>query len=628
MLVRLNQFMGLAPRLDPHLLPNMAAVVAQNCKMTSGSLKPWKTTLTVATPTKAGTKQTIFLYDSTYWLSWTQDVDVVTGPLANDTYKRLYWTGEGAPKMSTYNLVVNGGTDYPNASLPLGIPAPTTALTAMAAALSEYSDAATYAIGALVMAAGSFVDPAYKGVYSTSSTYAVGNYVTYGTSTYVCNTAITVPEAFTLVHWSKVVYKPVTANSVFRCITAVTTPGAFDLTKWQELTVLDQETRSYVYRYVSTYGEAGPPSPASTEIDVYPGQTVNLTTIGTTPAGGYSIATVGIYRTNTGSAATEYQYVGSVNIGTTTYTDTVTNANLGEVLDSELWDPPPAGLTGLIALPNGSLCGYSGKQLCFSVSYQPHAWPVNQRYPMADTVMGIKAYGMNVLATTAGAPYLITVGNDLASLLPQRLENGYACVSKRGVVDMGYAVAYPEPVGLRVAGVNGVDLITAKILDKDSWQALHPSTISAYYYGGMYVAFTDLGCFTFDSDGNLANVTGVTATAGFHDPATGKLYLAIGSNIVQWDAGATNLTYIWQSRPFQAVRPINMSCAQVLADAYPVTFKLYADGSLKSTKTVTDDNPFRLPGGYRALEFAVRLEGTQNIYDVILAESMAELRAA
>jgi hypothetical protein len=389
-----------------------------------------------------------------------------------------------------------------------------------------------------------------------------------------------------------------------------------------------QQTRAYVYRYLSAYGEAGPPSPPSALIDLYPGAKVSLASMDVAPAGNHNIVSKEIYRTNTGTSATDYQYVGTVAVASTTFDDSVDSSALGEVLDSLLWDPPPADLSGLIALPQGSLCGFSGNQICFSIPYAPHAWPVNQQYNLADAIVGIGSYGATVLVATTGPPCVVNLGTDLTTLQPVRMENGYACVSKRGVVDMGYSIAYPEPDGLRVVGVNSANLQTAPVLDKDSWQALHPGTISAYYYGGLYIAFTDIGCFSFDQSGNLVDMVGIAATAGYHDPETGTLYLAIGEDIVQWDAGTGLLTYVWRSRPIALQRPANMNCGQVYADTYPVTFRLYANEALVATATVESNLPFRLPGGYMATEFKAEIEGTQNVYEVVFAESMEEVGRA
>ena len=808
MLIKISQFAGMAPKIDKHLLPASASVLAQNCKMFSGSLRPWGNPVAIATtPNRGSDIKSIYLYQ-TFWLSWTGDVDVAEGPIANDTYKRLYWTGDGVPKMSTYDLITDGGVNYPNAAYDLGIPAPTSMPTlTLGSPWTEGTGIASANWKAIAYGDGIFVAIAYGSNVSATSPDGVTwtprtlpssqqwSSICYGNALFVAvaadsNTAIHSPDGITwtassalvsAAGWGGVTYgkglfvavsDAVTAaaatstdgatwvsqalpfnsqwqliaygNGIFVCShplnddTILTSPdgvtwtvrhlpmstnwtaitfastetglfvlvgkngvvtsadgivwtirtvpqttvtwgsvsyggnaiiltdsngvesaASFDGVTWGRmvfpstqlwissaygnsvtvalaygaaiaatlpaLVITQVESRAYCYRFKSAYREAGPPSPTSAVIDLWPWQSVIIASLDTSVAGNHNITDVEIYRTNTGSQGTAFQFVASIALGTATYTDSLLSASLGEVLDSLLWDGPPADLSGMIALPNGSLCGFSGKSICFSVPYQPHAWPVGQRYPLKDIIVGIGSFGWTVLAATHGKPYAIDLGADLTTLMPSQIENGYSCVSKRGVVDMGGSVAYPEPDGLRSVGVNGSSLVTAKVLDRDSWQALLPATISAYFYAGLYLAFTDAAVFAYNQEGDLVDIIGIAATGGYHDPKTGNLYLAVGQDVLQWDAGAP-MSYNWVSRPFVAARPTNMTCAQVYADAFPATLQLHVDGALKATITVPDNTPQRLPVGYRGVEFTVTVSGTANVYDVFLAGCIEELR--
>lgn len=617
MLVKIDTFNGMMPRVEPHLLQPSSAVEALNCKMASGAIRSWKEPLAIG-ETAAGALS-IFLYDSTYWLKWGTVVSAVTSPLASDPYQRLYWTGDGVPKMATFDMITIGSTSYPNASRSLGIDAPATAPTISVPAISAYSDVATYQVGdfftydgstykCLVMSA-PYVIPAY----SATATYIVGAVVTDSGNTYKCGLAIEEPEAFTPSHW----YLLSDATAILEAVLFYrVTIGDFG-----ELFDTDQETRSYVYRFVSDLGEAGPPSPASAEISIYPGQipTVNGLT------NGYAYGTKELFRTNTGTDTTEFQFVAEVALASTSYVDSIDSASLGEVLNSTLWDAPPDDLAGLIALPNGCLVGYSGNEVCFSVPYMPHAWPVDYRYPVTGTIKGIGAYGLSVVVTTDGAPYVAT-GQDPASMSLEKLESGYACVSTLGVVDMGYAVAYPSPHGLMVAGVGTAGLVTAKVMGRDEWQDYHPETIQAAFYGGLYLAFTDNGGFIFDQQTNdLINID-LVPTATFHDSETGDLYLVIDDEIVRWDAGTVDLTNRWKSRPFVLNKPGIMTSAQVKADSYPVTFRVYGDGVLLSTKSVRNSKPFRTKCRKLVQEVQMEVSGTTGIWSMSLAESMEEIR--
>ena len=567
MLIKIEQFNGIAPRVAKHLLPNTSAQTAQNCRLSSGAIQPWADNLFVWTPTKVGTKQTIFLYEDQYWFHWLTDVNAVRSPIANDQYARVCFTGDGGPKMTEIGIVVQGGgTNYPNNTYNLGLPAPVAAPTVTPEA------------------------------YSASATYALGYEITEGVTVYRCTTAITVPEAFTA-------------------------------SKWEAVASTELESRAYVYTYVSAYGEEGPPCSASLIVTVGPSQHVALSSMSTAPTGSYNVTQKRIYRTNTGSSATEFQRVATIAVATTTYSDTTISAGLGEVLPADEWDAPPADLAGLTALPNGIMAGFSGQTICLSVSYQPHAWPVAWQIPVDYDIVGLGAFGTSLLVVTKGVPYVLT-GTDPSSMTLEKMEVGHACVSKRGIVDMGYSIIYPAPEGLVVAGMGQFVLGTAKILTKKEWSAFSPSTISAYLYDGQYVGFYNgTAGFVFNPTTGDFTTLDFYATAGYSNPATGDLYLVVGGNIVKFD-GSSAKTYTWKSKPFRASKPTNFAAMQVDADSYPVTAKVYADGVLKHTETVADGYPFRLPSGFVADEWEVELTGSAIVNTVVLASTMKELQQA
>ena len=128
----IRQFKGIAPRVSPRLLADGMAQNAVNCVLSSGTLRPLRQNLAVLTLPKQGSVKTIYRYgqdivsDSQYWFNWLADVNVVRGPVANDDLERMYFTGDGVPKMTDMSYAVSGGgTDYPVVSYPLGVPAPT-----------------------------------------------------------------------------------------------------------------------------------------------------------------------------------------------------------------------------------------------------------------------------------------------------------------------------------------------------------------------------------------------------------------------------------------------------------------------------------------------------------------------
>ena len=81
-------------------LANSQAQNAVNTKLLSGELEAFHDLSSIVTPSKAGTKKTIYRFgqdvtnEAQYWFHWTSDIDVVRGPINGDTSERTYWTGE------------------------------------------------------------------------------------------------------------------------------------------------------------------------------------------------------------------------------------------------------------------------------------------------------------------------------------------------------------------------------------------------------------------------------------------------------------------------------------------------------------------------------------------------------
>lgn len=129
-----RRFLGIAPKVATHLLENDQAETAKDVNLWSQGLRPLGGLGTGAALDKAsGDIQTLFRYDSD-WLCWTQDVNAVFGPIANDTLEKLYFTGTDKPRVTTNALwdVGTPGTSVPPSSYILGIPAPTSAPVAVA----------------------------------------------------------------------------------------------------------------------------------------------------------------------------------------------------------------------------------------------------------------------------------------------------------------------------------------------------------------------------------------------------------------------------------------------------------------------------------------------------------------
>lgn len=454
------------------------------------------------------------------------------------------------------------------------------------------------------------------------------------------------------------------------------------------------ETRVYVYTYVNTYGdieEESMPSPASALVLCGTGDTVTVSGFATALTTGYNITKRRIYRSVSGTNATQFQLVTEIPLATTTFTDNVLSAGLGETLSTQLWSEPPANLKGLIALPNGFLAGFFGQTLCFSEVNAPHAWPENYQLSIGSDIIGIAAFGQSIAVMTSGYPHIVS-GVTPESMSVEKIPSLEPCISKRSIVSTATGVTYASPNGL-VNPSSG--LLTGNVMLRDDFAEYNPSSIRAAFFAGKYFGFFEAstsdvttGAFILDSNiaGTPLTVTTLYSSASFVDSEDANMYLVQGTEIMSWEGDENNtLPYEWQSKNFVFTAPTNMGAIEVEADfngigdavaiqariaelvalnqsifstnsnlkgvlnttplntfdingsilkSLPgiiddryVLISLFCDDKLINTSQYTKRGVYRLPSGYKGQIFSVKINGNIELKYIKMAETAKQLKA-
>jgi hypothetical protein len=248
---------------------------------------------------------------------------------------------------------------------------------------------------------------------------------------------------------------------------------------------------TYVRRWASGAEDESGPSPASNIVNALQGQEIDLTGFTSPSVTDAGITHIWIYRLNTGTAGAEYQFVDEIPVATTTYQDTKPDSDLSEVLDTEEWLTPPDDLKGLISIPNGCFVGFSGKQVCFSVPYQVHAYPTRFRYAVQFEIVGLGYIGNMVIALTNERAFYLD-GSDPGFVGHGKAATPYPCLSKRGIVNTKRGVLYPTHEGVAIVLPGGdTGLFTKDIVSSEEWEGFFPSTIFAVTHRGRYFAIFD-----------------------------------------------------------------------------------------------------------------------------------------
>ena len=531
----ITNFNGIAPKLNPAMIGDAFATVASDCQLGFGDVRALQAPLLTATTPRVGIKKSLFRLGYTtdetqYWLTWLSNVNVARGPIAGDTSERIYYTGDGAPKMTYIPLAVTGGTTYPVAYRELGVKAPDTAPTA-----------------------------------------------------------------------------------------AINVDGAD--------TNVDQVV-VYVVTFVTDLGEEGPPSPPSTAVTAKEGATFNLTNL-PVPGTGYThITRKRIYRSLAAASGTaDYLYVTEIPSATTSYADTAGSDALNEPLATLNYAPPVPTLTGLVGMQNGMMAAFSGNDLYFCEPFLPYAWPVAYSQSVDYQIVGLAAFGQSVLVGTSGIPYLFT-GVSPDGMTMERVDFNQSCLSKESMVSVGSGAVYACPDGLAYVGSGGAKILTESLFTSAQWKAYKPDSMRCFFVDGRLVIFYDAvatkGCMIFNMESGALSLSSVWCNCAYFDPMLGELYLLQDSNILKWNAGA-NLPYTWRSKRIECGDGFQPSCAVVDAESYPVTFKLYRDGVLAYTQTVSRHDVFRLPAG-RAESVQMEVTASVPINRVAIATAVSDLR--
>jgi hypothetical protein len=275
-----------------------------------------------------------------------------------------------------------------------------------------------------------------------------------------------------------------------------------------------EEERAYVFTYVTALGEEGPPGTPTPSMTVGSGEVVKIEfepdNVGNFNIGSDSFRRV--YRTATGTTSSSFQYVMDVPFGDMECIDNKSLSELGEVLPSLNFDPPPFDKTpqldplqGISKVTNGFLAGFTKNVLCFSEQFMPHAWPPEYRLSFTDDIVGLGVTGNSVIVMTTAFPYLVT-GAHPSAMSAVRMETAQACVSSRSIVDVGDHVIYASPDGLVGVGESGAQLLTKDLLTRDQWQAYDPESILGLYYEGFYLGFSSIRSFMIDKEGVFSDM--------------------------------------------------------------------------------------------------------------------------
>jgi len=630
--IRLTKFNGIRPRVAPKLLEEQMGQTAENTRLVSGRLECIKKPKTEATI--AASQNSLYRWyrnSSSEWLTWASaGIDVVRGPIADDQYERIYYTGDGTAGAEPLKVTGwDGSKETRNVSM--SIPsAPTVAKSFLFDVLNQLklrAKTSYYIAGVglydndsgesddaelLTFARNSddsfivrfkFPAASYASVSIASSPAAAwGANVSFclgckadgsawswqlgftaGTpDVYVYGSLV--DKTFSLsddgeeygtlavksvgISNRSVDYNMINATSV-DWITPHISEYEVALTCKIDYSAAFLSTKYmyYVQSFVDDWEQEGPVSDISGLVTRNPGEKITITLPGATP-GGVNIEKRRIYRSAAGTSTDNFYFLAEVDESTGTYVDALTDSALSEAMPD--FKNPEVGMSGLIVMPGGWCAAFKDKTMYCSEPFLPFSWPSEYELTFEYDIVALAPSGNDIIVMTTGNPYL--VGGSHPELLTQtRLMLNQSCISKRGVCQVGRVVVYPSPDGLVVVQGSRADVATKPFYSKEDWEALTPTSLVAEVYDKRYHGWASGGSIIFDFDEKRAAVTTTTETAlgVFNDLQTDALFYTQGTSIKEWDAGTDNLAMTWRGKEFLFPRPFAPRVCRILSDSYP-----------------------------------------------------------
>lgn len=442
--------------------------------------------------------------------------------------------------------------------------------------------------------------------------------------------------------------------------------------------------RSYVYTYVTEYGEEGPPS----DFTLQNGFTDDTWTIDVTaPAANdmgvdRNITAIRIYRTVTGATGSaSFFLVAELDTLTLTYDDTLSDATvaLNVELPSTTWEGPPSDLQGIVQAPNGMLVGFRTNEVWFCEPFRPHAWPSIYTISTEFPIVGLGVVGQSIVACTKGYPVILQ-GNNPNTVTDTAIRISEPCTCRGGILSSLDGVYYPSANGLiKVTPFGQVENVTLNWITREEWADLVPLRGGrAIRVGPAYVTF---GSVFVDPDTDADNGTeslygasiDLTTTApaaprfgelsapddisiynAWLDFWTATPLIIQDGKVWYYDFADTDpeyLPFLWRSKIFQDVSKRNYEAmriwfdvpdstpaqngtrntdpTQTLADDQYGIVRVYADGVLRTTRELrTSGELLRIASGFKTEFWQWEFEGRVKIIGAQVAHTVKELSGA
>ena len=419
---------------------------------------------------------------------------------------------------------------------------------------------------------------------------------------------------------------------------------------------------SYVYTYVTEWGEESPPSPPSNVVLTEDGLTTTVSGIRPVTDPAYHITGINIYRATSGfrvadgkiqQQKTDFLYVKTISPTSSSTTVSERDYMLGPVLETQYDRPPPAQLHGLVSIGDQvRLAGYKKNKIFFSEQFQPHNWPAKYDLTLDYNIVHMGVLDQRLFVTTDSIPYIIDVSScDATACTPVTSVDtplpDIGCHYAHGAVMTVHGMLYASPIGIILLQPTGQwHIVTAKWFGEKEWVKLRPDTIRMAYWQGYIFFATDMGTFLLNiNDKPYGDMEGAELCTLSDKPVdmlttnTGKLTFLQNNQVWVWNSSNKYRPYLWQSKQLTA-RSLHGSSSlnsqPPMRDHmwWPTAIRLNgaalvtiedSRGHHYYSHTLATERPYRLPRHGRHMWYRVRLESDALVEYLTMGTSLSSV---
>ena len=313
----------------------------------------------------------------------------------------------------------------------------------------------------------------------------------------------------------------------------------------------------YCQTFVNKYGDEGPPSAISGEINHYFGSGVSIENL-SIPSGYEQLITKRrIYRTDSECSDENFKLIAELNATDNSFVDNDYELDKAKTTSLKSFANPPQGLKGIVAGPQGMFAAFVNNEVYITRSFEVLSWTKENVVKLGYNVIALHALGDLVIAITEGTVYSINY-SDLEEIEVKDLQCHERCVSAQSVAVVDDKLYFVSKNGLIAITASSCENISKKIMIASEWEN---------FINQGNLSLNEVHCYSFDEKlfiakrgGSVTKIYNVKnnyfvdfkyGIEAFHyDSFRNELMFATVDKIYSWQNSSNALLWLFKTKKY------------------------------------------------------------------------------